>query len=375
MLKNIFDKRKRSPFIWFYLKMSIMLIFLGYVFVLFKVRRQDFLCDDPAPSIRDRSLEQRNEFKEFSSLVNTGLYVKNFSVFDIAKNMFVVDAVLWFEFKGSQLDLDVIDHFSILNAKIISKSVPDVKLVKDKLVATYQLVFEMKSNISFKSYPLEDHALSIVLINGFVTPIEMYFNDFEHSHALTLSENLFNSNWAVYSTVVQQGLISGQPVVGERTKSVELPCVVYTINFLRQSFKDFFTLFIPIFAAGFFSWLSLLMNLSNEVGRFNLAIAAVTAIVGYRFVIEQISPQVRYFTILDKFYFFLLGFCFMVFVFHLILTAYWYVLSKRIELEDNAQNLAFAKELHGNMVKKWMNIAFIVGTILMYGLTFYILFY
>lgn len=355
--------------------MLIVLFFIGYAATLFTYRLRGFSSDDPAPAINPVTFEQRKEFREFASLVDTGLHIKNFPTFDVSKNVFVVDAVLWFEFYALQLGLDIIDRFSIKNARIITKSDPNVKIVRDKLVVTYQLIFEMKSDLQFRKYPLTDHVFSIVLINNFVTPTEMYFDDKENSHSFSVSKKLFNSSWSVYSTKVQPGLIAEQPSESNKKQSVEIPCVVYSIFFSKSSFKDLLTLFMPIFAAGLFAWLSLLMNLSNEVGRFTLAVTGVTAILGYRFVIEQVSPQVGYFTVLDKFYLFLLSFCFSIFVFQLILTSYWYVLSKRIELEGDAKAIAASKEVHGDVLNKWMNKIFIVSALLMYGLTTYFLLY
>lgn len=366
---------KYTSFFWFYSKLCILLLFLAYAVILFWVRLKGFSSDDPLPAVQAVTIEQRKEFREFASLVRTGLYVKNFSTFNMSKNIFVVDATLWFEFYGSQIGLDVINRFSINNATIRSKSPPDVKVVNDKLVATYQLVFELQSDLKFHAYPLTDHSLSIVVLNNFVTPSEMYFDDDDSAHSFNVSDNLFNSSWGVNSIKVQAALLREKLDRRDTNKIVDIPAVVYTINFEKRSFKELLILFLPLFAAGFFSWLSLLMNLSNEVGRFSLAITAVTAILGYRFVIEQVSPQVGYFTVLDKFYLFLLSFCFLMFVFQLILTAYWYVLSKRVEAEGDAQDRAAVQEVHGRVLKKSMDVVFVVSSFLMYGSTLYFLFY
>lgn len=363
----------------FYFKLFVVFAYLVYVVVLFGMRLRKFDCNDPVPNIKNISIEQSKAFREFAATMKTGLFIKNFPTFHINKNNFTVDATMWFEFYGSQLSLDVIEKFTFLNARIISKSAPDIKINKDKLLVTYQIVFDVKGNLNYKNFPLASHMLSIVMVNYSIMTNEMVFDDFDQANSFVLSPEISGAEWGVHSTNTLPGMIVASLDDHVKDKNVEYPAIGFTTTFIRKSFKDLLVLFMPIFAAALFAWLSLLMNVSNEIGRFSLAITAITAILGYRFVIEQVSPQVGYFTLLDSFYLVFLALCFFVFVFHLVITAMWYVIDKK-RSTDEAQGLLVEaavtpSSMTSDSLKLVMDIAFGICGVTLYGATLYFLFY
>jgi hypothetical protein len=349
------------------------------VFVLFGIRLKNFDCNDQVPNIKNIPAENSKAFREFAATMKAGLFIKNFPTFHMNKNNFTVDATMWFEFYGSQLSLDVIDKFTFLNARIISKSAPDIKINKDKLLVTYQIVFDMRGNLNYKNFPLANHMLSIVMVNYSIMTNEMFFDELDQTNSFILSPEITGAEWAVHSTKTLPGMIVANLDDHVKDKNVEYPAIGFTTTFVRKSFKDLLVLFMPIFTAGLFAWLSLLMNVSNEVGRFSLAITAFTAILGYRFVIEQASPQVGYFTLLDKFYLAFLALCFFVFVFHLVITAMWYVVDKK-RSSDEVQGLLVEAVVTSSTItsaslKIMMDIAFGICGATLYGVTLYFLFY
>ena len=98
-------------------------------------------------------------------------------------------------------------------------------------------------------------------------------------------------------------------------------------------------IFIPLLTAIFFSLLSFALAVSNLIGRFSITITAVTALLGYRFVIERMMPSVSYFTTTDMVYTILLLFALLCFVFQLVFTREYSFLkressSKQSELRD-----------------------------------------
>lgn len=370
---------KLISLLFFYFKLFVVFAYLVYVVVLFGIRLRKFDHNDPVPNIKNISIEQSKTFRDFAATMKTGLFIKNFPTFHINKNNFTVDATMWFEFYGSQLSLDVIEKFTFLNARIISKSAPDIKINKDKLLVTYQIVFDVKGNLNYKNFPLANHMLSIVMVNYSIMTNEMIFDDLDQANSFILSPEISGVEWGVHATNNFPGMIVASLDDHVKDKSVEYPAIGFTITFIRKSFKDLLVLFMPIFSATLFTWLSLLMNVSNEVGRFSLSITAFTAILGYRFVIEQVSPQVGYFTLLDSFYLVFLALCFFVFVFHLVITAMWYVIDKK-RSTDEAQGLLVEaavtpSSMTSDSLKLVMDIAFGICGVTLYGATLYFLFY
>lgn len=362
-----------ADFFLFYGKLIILFFYLVYVLFLFNIKLSKFKSDDPGPKVQLLSFEQRKLYSEFSSQVRTGFFIKNFSVLNMSKNNFVIDAAIWFEFDGSQLSLDVIDRFLFNNAKIIKKSSPDLKVVKDKLQVTYQVTIDLKSDLKFQNYPFTDHSVNIVLVNNSVAPSEMYFYD-DEKHSFAVSESMFDASWGVHSTKMQAGVIIDEVANVDAKKKLEYPCIAFTVNFIKKSYKDLFVLFMPIFAALLFSLISLFMDLTNDVGRFTLSISAVTALLGYRFVIEQMSPRDGSFTILDKFYLVFLGVAFLVFVFHIAMTGLLYSIDKS---KDSSEKKLIDRDVvtYKKRLKVLQDCVFFVFVIFAYMVTLYLIFY
>jgi hypothetical protein len=68
-------------------------------------------------------MEMRKQIREFASVAKTGLYIKNFELFDITGDHFIAGLVVWFEFLTDQVMPDTIKNFSFVNGKILDQSV------------------------------------------------------------------------------------------------------------------------------------------------------------------------------------------------------------------------------------------------------------
>lgn len=312
-LKDFFRLRT----IW--CKFSILFLISIYVILIIYRSLSYVHIDDPIPDVTTVSVEIKSKFLEFTTAVEIGLYIKSFPVFDVTRNEFVAEAIIWFEFNSNEIDLNIIEKFSIENGELISKSPPDVRMSDEKTFARYNVVFKFRSNLDFSKFPIEDHRVSIILVNNYVSPAEMYFDDRQEHLSFMLSENLFLSNWKIVSTSVRPGYGVLKVDKNNSQRELMIPRVVYTIDLEQKSSKSLMIILIPIFAAVFFSLFSFLMAFDNFVGRYYISIGGVTAILGYRFVIENLSPKVGYFTLSDKLYIFFLALSMSIFFFQLML--------------------------------------------------------
>lgn len=371
-MENLFHGLK------FYIKLGTIFIFTIYTGLFLLVRIQRAQIDDPVSKIENASIEKRKEYSEFAANMNSGLIIKSFDVFDVQKNRFVIDATLWFEFYVYQLGLDVIDKFTFVGGKILAKSAPNIRINEDKLLVTYQMVFEVRAELNQVSFPISNHRLVIVLVNYNVPPSEMMFNDQDRAHTFIVAGNVFRaSDWAVQSLATQPGIIATSLDEYATDKVVEYPCLAFTVNVEKKSFKDLFVLFIPLFTAALFAWLSLMMNVNNHTGRFTLAVTAVTTILAYRYVIEQSIPRVGYFTLLDKFYLGFLINCFVIFLFHLVITSLWFTLDKKLAEEVAATGEKSSDEImiSGRGLTIMRDIFFAMITVYLFSMTTYFLLY
>lgn len=313
-------------------KIGIIGLLLLYVLVLFKVVLMGFKTDDQIPTVQHVGIAFRRKFRSITSTVKTGFYIKRFSEFDLANNRIVLDAVMWFEFNAEEITLSDIEKFSIDNGKVLEKSEPDVQMRGDNTFARFNVTLLVQTNLSFKRFPLEDHRIPIVMTNDYVTPNEMYFKE---DIPFTMTKKLGITDWKVQKLTAKSGYGSVELDKDDKSKVANNPKVLYIIDFKRASIKELMVIFVPLFAALFFSLFTFLMNLGNYIGKFRLAVSSVTALLAYRFVIDRIMPSVGYFTTTDKLYIFFLLFCFFNFFFQLMMTRQYLLLEQMRKLKES----------------------------------------
>ena len=267
---------------------------------------------DPASSIKQIEYTKAKEFGRFQARVSTGIHVENFSFFDMIGNRFIVDLIVWFEFNNDEVMLDTISKFSFENGKIIKKSPPDIKLSNGKTFAKYRVRVELNANLNYHNFPMENHRFPIAIANGFFTPQEIIF--VVSNTAFVIDPHIFIANWKVGRLITDYGYYESALDQVDSTKKVLEPVAIFTIEFIKRGIRKAFIIFIPIFIAFFLALFSFLMLLNNVGGRARLAVYSISALLGYRFVIETVMPKVGYFTTTDHVYNILLSLAFVVFV-------------------------------------------------------------
>jgi len=325
---NIFDLRFR---------IALFIFSFLYVCLLFFLALREFRTNDPIPNIREISFNMRKNYRDLSTQVSTGLYIKNFSVFDFITNNFVVDAVVWFEYNKNEIMQKTIDKFSFDNGKILHKSPPHVSIHGDKILVTYNVIFEAKTDLDFHRFPLEDHRLSLVLTNNTIAPSEMFFDYHPGTISLKVSDKLFTSNWLVHSLATVSGYTAIHLDEHNKHQVLRSPKAVFTINFEKAGVNKILIIFVPLFAAIFLALLTFLLSFNSTSAKTTLSVTAVTALLGYRFVIQQLSPPVGYFTTTDKIFIFFIGLSFFIMLFQLLLLRQYLFIIDREKIKKTEQ--------------------------------------
>ena len=299
-------------------KVSIVLLMMLSIFGVFSFSLLHFSTTDPFPDFEIITEERQKEFGAFTVKVETGMFLKNFSEFNVAENKFIADAIIWFEFNSDEITLDTIGKFSFDNGTIIKKSPPDIRISDNKTRAKYDVRISFKSDLEYFKFPLEDHRVSLILTNNFVTPQEMFF-DVDNSR-FNYDSSIFIPNWSIRDVNTDTGFANPQLDVAQKDKSVSYPQASFVLNIQKNGIRKVLVIFLPLFLLVLLSVFSFLMSLSNTTGRFALASSALSGLLGYRFVIENMLPRVGYFTVTDTIYMFLLSIAFSIFVFQLLFT-------------------------------------------------------
>lgn len=298
------------------MKIIVVITMMLSIITSFNIAMNRFNPTDKIPEFKIIDAAKQKEFGQLTAKVKTGLFVKNFSEFDVKKNRFVADCVVWFEFNSDEVMLGAVGMFSFDNGDIISRSDPDVKIQGRKTVAKYDVKVSFKANLNYHHFPLEGHQIPLVLTNNFVTPREMYFT--VDNGSFRLAEGLFIADWTVKDTNTDAGFSEASLDRNDPTKVSSRPQVAFIINVDGKGVRKFLIIFLPILIAIFLSMFSYVAGEKGIQQRSVLSTAAISAIIGYRFVIESMLPPVGYFTTTDYFFIFMLMASFWNFVFQVL---------------------------------------------------------
>lgn len=261
-----------------------------------------FRSSDTTPELQLIDMDMQKKIRNFSAQVDTGLFIKNFEDFSIENDLFTFGAVVWFSFPADGATLDTISRFSFMNAKTLEKSAPDIRIEDGgRMFVKYDVRASIKSNLRYYGFPFDDHLMSIVMTNNYVTPDELYFQT--QATGFGIAPEVFTAQWRLVDTKNAWGYSNLILDTADRDKAVQRPAVVYSLLFQKPGVRGSAILFLPLFASLFLGFIALLLHVvTQSATRFSLSLTAFTATLSYRYVIDKMLPPVGYFTLIDSVY-------------------------------------------------------------------------
>lgn len=287
-----------SPFI---LQFASSFLCLSIIFILFHYKNKKFFSSDPSPELKYLNTLKKEHLTSGVTTVKTGMFIKNFSDFDLVKNNFVMDAILWFEFNPIQIPLSTIDNFSFDRGKIVKKSEPEIKVEGDNYFVKYHIQLQFTNNLDFHFFPFDHHRLNIVLVNETVSPLEMVFE--VEASSFSWPKDLHTADWKIVEKNVQSGYSESILDKADPNKKISHPEIIFNMNCIQKGLRKPMLIFLPVFFLLFMS--SFLLN-SDPVHlaapMLIIGAASLSGLLTYRFVTEVITPKVGYSTLTDYFF-------------------------------------------------------------------------
>jgi len=271
-----------------------------------------FYPAEPEPDLHLIDMAMRKNIRNFAAIIKTGLYIKNFETFDVQNDKFIFDGMVWFEFNTDEVMQETIDKFSFVGGKILSKSPGDIRVTDKTMLIKYDVRVETRGQLAYHRFPFDDHRLSLLVTNNYITPSEAYFT--VDNSGFSTGEKVFASNWMFRSARTIWGYTDLDLDSNDASKNVKRPVVAYTINFVKSGLRFIIIIFLPLFVVLLLSLFTLLITIDNEAARFRASMVALTAMLSYRFVVDRMMPSVGYFTTTDVVYAIWFVFIFLVFV-------------------------------------------------------------
>lgn len=281
---------------------QLFFIVVSFICVSFFLhyRTSTFNFTDEAPQIELITPQKLTEFGGNTNHVKTGIYINQFEKFDIVKNEFTFSGFIWFEFNPDIISLKTIEKFSFERGEIHSKSEADTQINHGKLTARYHIRASFSSPIDYRSFPLDDHRIFISLTHQFVTPTEMLFE--ASQRRMIIDTDLTSFGWQKIDQTVMNGYISKRIDTQTHQTIMQTPIAIFALDIARYGTRNLLSIFLPLLLLFYLALFS--FSFKEKELMLSLSAGSVTGILGYRFVIESLSPQVGYSMISD--YIFLL---------------------------------------------------------------------
>ena len=244
--------------------------------------------------------------------VKVGLGISSFSVFNILANEFEYAGTLWFEFDPNLTSLNSVRQFSFEKSEVVSLSEPTTKIIGDKLFASYDIRMKKKENLNYSFFPFSSHTFNVV-IDHRTSPGELVFE--AALSDLVISAGAIPSGWAVTDKSVYTGFSATEFSSINQKKALYHSRVIFSLDFALKSLRNLLTILLPLILMFFISMFSFSMDPTIYYRSIiALSTGTLTAMLAYRFVIENLAPKVGYFMISDAFFFLFFSACCVIFL-------------------------------------------------------------
>ena len=267
---------------------SIAMIILSAIVVSFLMHRAiiHFSSRDSLPEIHSLVPTAMEKFGSNPGVVRVGLYIKDFTEFDMLKNSFEFSGILWFLFDPSLISLDTLSKFSLEKGKIISISAPSTRIVEGKLLARYEIRANIKTNLSYALFPFDSHMLAITIDNNYVSPGELMFQSSYND--VVISPEIALTDWQMHAARVYSGYSIARLDKQGDSNNVAHPRIIFAIEYGHAGMRQALTIILPLVLVFFMALFSFALDPSrNYSSIITLSSGAVTALLAYRFVIEK----------------------------------------------------------------------------------------
>lgn len=299
----------RKPYVelWFQIVLSLITMSV-FALMTFAALRETHMGEAHVP-VFVLTPRQIIDFGGMQPEVSVGLYLRDFQLFDMTHGNFIANITVWFQFDPRLISLDRVDQFTIERAEIMKRSAPLVRAVGDKLVARYDLRIQFTLQLNYASFPFDAHRMNISVVNHALSAHDVLFTATQKN--LVQGPMISTVGWTVDDWHVVAGFAEEKLQEGKNKPITYYPRVVFSLDFDRMSTRSAVSIFLPLILIFLISIFSLSLDpRTTGVSNVLITVSSITALIAYRFVIENLAPSAGYFMISDFiFLLFLLACC------------------------------------------------------------------
>ncbi len=278
--------------------------------------------------------------------INVGLHINSFSEFDVINNDFIFSGILWFDLYPQTASLKELRNFTIEGGRFTYISSPTVQMSDKRMLVYYDIEGKTSSPLNYAYFPMDTHRLYFVILHRGIRPQEAIFRASRRN--FIFKPELISFGWRGVNMLAQSGIREAQLDTYNQEERREYPAALFSIDINRSSTRYMSSILLPLL---FLVYLTTFTFSISFYGAMRMSVGAITAILAYRFVIENMSPSPGYFMLSDYFFFAALMATFFVF-FANVIDQHVY------RLPETAKHLA-TLGLHAIIVGMAVSIVFI----------------
>ena len=241
------------------------------------------------------------EFGGFATFVTVGLFIDRFLVFDITNNNFVFTGYVWFKSLAGAVSTRNLENFYFLQGDILERSQPETQLIDQYVLTTFHVKVKFSSLLNYKDFPFDGHRIRISVSNNNLSPEEIVFQSSERD--MTIKSDETQAGWHKIDQDNDTGYLESTIDAYDKRNTQYHPAVTFSIDYERYGIRFILSIFLPLLLI---FYVTLFGYSLDEGSALRNAVGGVTGILGYRFVIDNLSPKVGYFMISDCIFFLIL---------------------------------------------------------------------
>lgn len=289
------------------------------------------------------TLEAEEEGPVVKDTVKVGVYITSIYSLGFAENDFGIDFWVWFVHKNR--DIDPKETMEIVNSESQVFEYGTNEEKGEYMWSVQKCRAMIKKNWAIARFPLDDQTLDVLLEETDRDTSELvYIADVENSK---IDPSVDLNGWIVNEFIIKPEVKTYNTTYGDPTLSGESSYarLTFSTSISRDSKRIFLKLFLGLYVA-FLIALAVFFLDGSEIGaRTSLAVGALFAAVGNKYIVDSSLPDHTSFTIVDKIHNLTFALIFVSIVFNVISNAMFR--GGRVRLGRRIDYGAFALLLFG----------------------------
>jgi hypothetical protein len=174
-------------------------------------------------------------------------------------------------------------------------------VIDQYVLTTFHVKVKFSSVLNYQDFPFDGHRIRISISHNNLSPEEIIFESTERDMIIKTDET--QTGWHKIDQDINTGYLESDIDAYDKRNTQYHPAITFSIDYERYGIRFILSIFLPLLLIFYIALFGFSLD---EGSALRNAVGGVTGILGYRFVIDNLSPKVGYFMISDYIFFLIL---------------------------------------------------------------------